>query len=136
MQFIKSYQDFAKKQPAFVIRTERIADTPPKRFKDGKLLHFYIRVFIDVEESARGNSAFYQLSDVKLVKYELHPSYYEPNRISEDPANAFEIRIWAYGFFDIKSVVLLQMGQSLDLRGYVRWPVTAEEIASNKDELS
>lgn len=135
MQFIKSYEEFSKKESAFVLRVERLMNIEPKHFGDGKYLNFYIRIFIDIEKSTY-SSNIYQLQDVSFVQYELHPSYRQPIRISEDFEHNFELKVWTYGFYPIKATVYLKLGPPITLLGNVEFPVTDKEKEQNKGEVN
>lgn len=51
------------------------------------------------------------LDKVKQVKYTLHPSFSDPEAISDDPTNDFEIWIWTWGGFPIKATITTKSGQ-------------------------
>lgn len=133
-QFIKSYEEFAKKTNAFVIRTDRVRNEP-KEFPNSKYLNFYVRVYIDIDPEIAAKNTVYNYEDINFVKYELHPSYKDRYRVSEDRANKFEIKIWTYGFFDIKASIYMKLAQSLELTGMVKFTVLPEEKTRNKGEV-
>jgi hypothetical protein len=144
MQFLKTYEEFTRKREAFVLRVERDYSVMPKHFPDSKFLSFYVRIFLDVDTSISASQRmsalptppqYYTLDDVKLVKYELHPSYYERTRVAENPVNNFEAKVWTYGFYPIQALVLLKFGQTIIVKGNVEFPVSPEEKAMNRNEL-
>jgi hypothetical protein len=51
------------------------------------------------------------LDKVKQVKYALHPSFSDPEAVSEDPTNDFEVWIWTWGGFPIKATITTKSGQ-------------------------
>jgi hypothetical protein len=48
---------------------------------------------------------------VKSVKYILHPSFPNPERISEDSSKSFEIWIWTWGRFPVKAIITTKTDQ-------------------------
>ncbi|MBK0403009.1 hypothetical protein I5M27_08420 [Adhaeribacter sp. BT258] len=131
MQFIKKYEEFSKKQNAFIIRVERDFTVKPKTFPGGKYLNYYIRIFIDIDSSVfsqiSGSTSNIQniinLGDIKKVIYHLHKSYHEPIRVAQNADNKFEIKVWSYGFYPIKATLFLKYGHSIELHGEVKFPV-------------
>lgn len=133
-QFLKSYEEFETKSNAFVIKVERDRNVESKKFADSKYLNFYVRIYIDIDTSYSTKNP-YQLDDVSFVKYELHSSYSDPIRTSSDRRNNFELKVWAYGFYPIKSIIYLRMGTSLAITGNVEFSVSDEEKRINKEEV-
>lgn len=133
MEFLKTYQEFATKQNAFVIKVERDRNVEARKFANSKYLNFYIRIYIDVENSSARN--IYTLDDVSFVKYELHPSYKEPVRVASDRQNNFELKVWTYGFYPIKATVYLKYGGSVNVRGNVEFPDSPKEKETNQGEV-
>jgi len=133
-KFLESYEEFETKSNAFVIKVDRDRNVAPKKFEQSKYLNFYVRIYIDIENSFSSKSP-YQLDDISFVKYELHPSYLEPIRTSSDRRNNFELKVWTYGFFPIKAIIYLKLGTSLTINGNVEFPVSEEEKKINKEEL-
>lgn len=143
MQLLKSYEEFARKQDAFRLRVERDPSVEPRKIGGSNYLSFYVRVSLDIDpariNSARSSSSsapqYYTWEDVKLVKYELHPSYYDRTRIAESAANKFEVGVWTYGFYPMQAVVLLNFGQTIVVSGEMRFPVSEAEKAANRGEV-
>ncbi len=54
------------------------------------------------------------LNKVKSVKYVLHPSFPNPEQISEDSSNDFEIWIWTWGKFPVKAIITTKSGQQFE----------------------
>ncbi|HMI04637.1 MAG TPA: pYEATS domain-containing protein [Pedobacter sp.] len=125
MAFIDTYEEFKRKQNNFVIKVERDQFIPPKRFKNGKHLNYYIRIYIAYGEGEYSNA--YQLSDITLVKYELHSSYRERFRTSDSRASGFDIKVWSYGYYPIQATIYLRLGDPLKINGMVQFPVTEAE---------
>jgi hypothetical protein len=98
----------------FKIKAAAVADVEPKRFRPGGRLFRLVRLYL---ESEQGPS----LADVRSVEYELHPTFKQRYRLSEDAAREFEIRIWTYGYFKARAKVMLQTGQEDVAEGFVRW---------------
>ncbi len=134
-EFLKSYEEFETKSNAFTIKVERDPTVKPEKFRTSKYLNFYVRIYIDVENSFSSRSSF-QLEDISFVKYELHSSYKEPVRTSSNRQNNFELKVWTYGFYPVKAIIYLRMGTSVTVTGNVQFPVTDEEKRKNKEELT
>jgi len=117
-----------------IIRTER-ARPDAKEFPGSKYLNFYVRIYIDIDPEIAAKNNVYNYDDINFVKYELHPSYKDRFRISEAKANQFEIKIWTYGFFEIKASIYMKLAQSLELTGMVKFNVFPAEKARNKGEV-
>jgi hypothetical protein len=137
MEFLKSYKEFNAKESAFVLKVDRIKDVKPDRFKNGKYLNFFIRIFLDIDEKSGNNREnIYSINDVSFVRYELDPSYRDPYRISESPQNNFELRVWTYGFYPFKATVYLKFGATVALNGFVHFDVSEQEKAQNRGEVA
>ena len=54
------------------------------------------------------------LSKVKSVKYVLHPTFPNPEQISEDSSNSFEIWIWTWGRLPVKAIITTNTGQQFE----------------------
>lgn len=133
-QFIESFQQFTKKENAFVIKIDRL-NQEPKLFENSKYYNFYVRIFVDIDPNWTRKNNIYTLDDINFVKYELHPTYKQAIRISEDRSKNFEIKVWTYGFYPIRATLFLKLAQTLDIRGEVRFPVSPEERLRNKGEV-
>ena len=105
--FIASYQ----------IQTEPVSGVEPKRFNEKGRLHFYIRIFLEADPE--------ELDKIELVKYTLHPTFVNPVRVSANRDTNFDIKIWSYGYFDTKALLVMRDGNTTEISGYVRWPVPA-----------
>ena len=132
-KFIKTFEEFSKKENAFIVKSERIIPEG-KKFENSKFLNFYIRIYIDINLN-QFSSKSYSLQDVNLVKYYLDPSYKDPIRISEDRNNNFDVKVWTYGFYKIKAIIYLKLGQQIEIEGFVKFPVNDEEIKNNRGEV-
>ncbi len=99
----------------YAIKSDLILEVPPKRFKEGGRLHYYVRIYIDAQPTA--------LNAVELVKYTLHPTFKERYRISMDRSNCFELRLWTYGYFDIQAAIVMKDGRTQNITGYVEWRI-------------
>lgn len=65
-----------------------------KRFKEGGRRHFHIGIWIDGSEQ--------ELSEINFVEYELHSSFKNRIRTSQNRKNNFSVTIWTWGLFEIK----------------------------------
>lgn len=101
----------------YAIKTELLTHVEPKRPVEGGKLHYYVRIYIEAPATA--------LDSTELVKYELHHTFRDRYRVSTDRSKNFEIRIWTYGYFDIKASILRRDGQTIKVSGYVEWKVPA-----------
>ncbi len=128
MQFLKNFNESIQKQNSFVIKVERDMTVTP--LKGEKYLNFMVRIFIDTDATSSRNA--YTLDDVSLVKYELHPSYRNRIRVSEDRAKNFEAKVWTYGYYPVKATVYLKLGPPIILAGSVNFFLTPEEKEINK----
>lgn len=102
-------------QNEFLIKSELDAGVPPKQFVDGGKHHYYVRISLDAPAAA--------LDEIDLVKYELHSSFKDRYRVSVDRAKNFEIKLWTYGYFDVKANIILRTGATNAITGYVNWKV-------------
>jgi hypothetical protein len=133
-KFISSIEEFQTKSNAFVIKVERIPNIQPKRFEKSKYLNFYIRIFIDIDNTSTSKN-IYLMNDISFVRYELDPSYVDPIRISKDRTKNFELKVWTYGFYRVKATIYLNLGSPIDVYGEVKFDVTEEEKKMNREEL-
>jgi len=95
------------------IQCERVSGIPPKQFNPGGNKHHYVRIYIEADPA--------NLDKIELVKYTLHPSFKKPYRLSEDRSSNFDIKIWTYGYFDIKALLIMRDGGTTEISGYVKW---------------
>jgi len=103
-------------QSNYTIKTELINNVPPKRFVSGGKYHYYIRIYIDAEPETF-------LDSIELVKYTLHPTFRNRQRVSENRTSNFDIKIWSYGYFDTKALLLFRDGNTQEISGYVSWQI-------------
>ncbi|MDT5062786.1 MAG: hypothetical protein QOH63_3245 [Acidobacteriota bacterium] len=99
---------------AFHIKSERIREIKPMRFREGGKLHYRVKIYIDADNPD-------DLLKVDSVVYELHPTFRERIRVSYERTRNFEIALWTYGFFDIKAKILKADKTVDEITGYVRW---------------
>ena len=100
---------------SYSIRSERVKGTSPK--KSGKTFLFQVRIFIKTYDRL-------DLEDIRYVIYELHPTFPNPKQISKSIHNNFEIRIWTWGFFDVKAKLVMKGGRIEEIDGYVDYDVS------------
>jgi len=100
----------------FHVRTERVEGVPKKKFEGNPRDHYYVRMFIEGQTPSA-------LDNVKYVIYELHPTFRNPKRISEDRHNNFELKIWTWGFFNVNCQVFLKSGDMIGIKGNVKYDV-------------
>jgi hypothetical protein len=104
-------------QTPYIIRSARVPGTTPKRFQAEGRLHYYVSIFLEAGRNA-------SLDDVDMVVYILDPSFRNRYVVSVDRAQAFQISIWTYGFFDASAKVLLKQPKTyLDVSGSIEWPM-------------
>ena len=96
------------------IKSDKVLDKKPKKFrKDGKYFHF-VRIYLDSHNSQ-------DLDIIEFVEYELHPTFRNRYRVSEDRSKNFETKLWTYGYFDISAKLILIDGTEETITGKVRW---------------
>ena len=98
----------------FEIKSERIKGIEPKRFREGGRPHYNVRIFVEADEEEA-------LDSIEKVQYELHPTFRNRTRVSSDRRRKFEVRIWTYGYFDIKATLMFKDAPPRDIDGYVSW---------------
>ena len=99
---------------AFNIQTELVRGVEGKQFHEGGRVHRNLRIYLEAEDS-------HALDDVAYVKYELHPTFSERIRVSNNRKTQFDIKIWAYGHFRIRAKLLMKDGSLQLADGFVRW---------------
>jgi hypothetical protein len=129
-KYIEIFEEYSNKENAFCIKVERDFDVQPKKFHGGKYLNFFVKIFLEVDESASVKSP-YLLEDISFVKYKLDKTYKQRVRISENPLNKFEIKVWTYGYYSIQAKVFPKYGASFLIQGFVSFPVSDEEKSVN-----
>ncbi len=129
MASLDEIKKLLQKEGDFSLKVERLKAT-----KEGNLVYFYIRVAL---EEPRDTKKYFSLDDVILVKYTLHETFPERERVGGSRSNNFEIKFWTYGFFEIKVEVFLKHGKKESFKHKLEWSVTPEEMKTNgKEELS
>ena len=104
------------------IRSQLIKDGPviPYRiFNPGGREHYNIRIFVD--------SSPEELHEIKLVEYQLLPSFPRPKRRSFDRESRFAIEIWTWGMFEIDVNVHLRSGERRELTHDVDYDPPADD---------
>lgn len=97
-----------KTEPRLKLELPNVAS---KVFREGGREHKNVRISLEG----------LKLDEVKLVQYELHPSFREPYRVSTDPTHNFEVGIWTYGFFPVKATIIKKDGSVETVKGDVKW---------------
>jgi len=98
----------------FTVVSERVANVPAKVFRENGRRNYYVRLFLRSREPS-------DLDNVKFVLYELHPTFMDPKRISEDRRSDFELRIWTWGFFNVNCKVFLKDGSTRALNHFIQY---------------
>lgn len=98
----------------FKIRSNEISGVEPKRFRAGGKLHHRVRIYLEATDDD-------SLEEIRSVQYELHPTFRERIRFSDDAVNQFELRIWTYGYFPMRATLLKNNGTTEDIKGFVEW---------------
>jgi len=98
----------------FKIRSNEISGVDPIRFRAGGKLHHRVRIYLEATEND-------SLEDIRSVQYELHPTFRERIRFSDDAVNQFELRIWTYGYFTIQATLIKDDGSTEAIKGFVKW---------------
>ena len=124
-----------EKENGFIIKTERDYTVEPKVFPGNNFKSFFLRVYLDINPALE-HFEIYTMADVDLVRYQLHRSYKDPVRISNDFTTNFEIKIWAYGYYAIQAAVYPKIGPILTVNGFVRFSVTAEDNVLSGTDLN
>lgn len=98
----------------YKIKSNEVGGVEPKRFRKGGKLHHYVRIYLEATDGDFLNS-------IKLVQYELHPTFREPIRVAHDSRTQFEIKIWTYGYFGIDATIVMENGSTQNIQGFVKW---------------
>jgi transcription initiation factor IIF auxiliary subunit len=98
----------------FKIKSELVPKVEGKRFREDGRLHRYVRIYLEAVPPEA-------LKEIESVQYELHPTFRERTRLSANSASQFDIKIWTYGYFNIRAKVFMKNGPPLDVAGFVRW---------------
>lgn len=99
---------------AFSIKSEIVPQSEPRRFKEGGRLFRNVRIYLIADSKN-------ELDRVEAVQYELHPTFRQRYYVATDRRNNFEIRIWTYGFFNTKATISFTKGETVTIKGFVRW---------------
>lgn len=97
----------------FEIKSELVPDVKGQRFRKGGRLYRNVRIYLEAVDD--------DLDAIDSVQYELHPSFRQRIRVSENRAENFEIRIWTYGYFKIRAKLLMRDDSIKSAEGIVRW---------------
>lgn len=81
-----------------------------RKFTKGGYDQFKIRLFLSG-----------QLSQIEYVEYELHPTFYNPVRISKDRFAGFPIEFWTWGEFEIFVTAHFLDGHDEELAYYLKY---------------
>lgn len=99
---------------ALKIKSDIVPHSEPMRFTEGGRLFRNVRIYLIADNKT-------ELDKVKSVQYELHPTFRQRYHVATDRADNFEIRIWTYGFFNIKAQVSFNKGAPQTVTGFVHW---------------
>lgn len=95
------------------IKSERISGVPGRRFREGGRLHRNVRIYLEAGDNV--------LDKIRHVEYELHPTFRQRIRRSEDRRGNFEITIWTWGYFSIQARLFMKDNSVQLVDGYVEW---------------
>jgi len=123
--------DYLRKRNPFTVKAERVSDVKAEHY--GKLYYFYVRIFLNPTVTSGGDML--TLDDIDFVTYRLDPTFKEPVRTSRTRQQAFEIKLWTFGYFKIKATIYTRWGQSFDLNERLDWYVNQEERSANGREV-
>ena len=82
---------------ALAIKSNEIPGSKVIRYRKGGRPHHKVRIYL--------NGTDEELKDIHFVKYILHPTFKNPERIAVDRSDKFAIEIRTYGFFEIKALL-------------------------------
>ena len=102
---------------AFKINSETVPRSEPKRFTEGGRLFWNVKIYLTTDNKD-------DLDSVESVQYELHPTFRQRYQVATDRAANFEVRIWTYGFFNIRAKISFTNGTIETISGFVRWRTT------------
>lgn len=95
------------------IISERISGVSGRRFREGGRLHRNVRIYLEARDSG--------LDNIDHVEYELHPTFRQRIRSSNNRRGKFEITIWTWGYFSIQARLFMKDGSVKLVDGYVEW---------------
>ena len=84
------------------------------RFRKGGKKHYSIEIFLESDSPE-------EMSNIKAVEYELHPTFKERYRYTSDSSSGFKIVIRTYGFFNIKAKITKSDGTTKTVSGKVNF---------------
>ncbi len=96
------------------IKSKIIPGSKPQRFREGGRLHRNVRIYLHSDDES-------DLDRIKSVEYELHPTFRDRYRHSDNRTKNFEIRIWTYGYFNTEAKLTMKDGSKETVTGFVRW---------------
>ena len=96
------------------IATEVMPKSVPKKFRPNGRKHYNIKIYLKTDDKS-------ELLDVSAVQYELHPTFKQRTRISENLSSNFEINIWTWGYFELKAKLYFRSGGVKEIAGRVEW---------------
>lgn len=70
--------------------------------KEGGKIHYPVRLWVEGPDTI--------LDQIELVRYQLHPSFYQPTRFGVCRADNFAVRIKTWGYFQVMITVLTKDG--------------------------
>ena len=98
----------------------------PKDFGTSRM-HFFVRIYLQSSDRL-------DLNDIRYVIYELHPTFRQPKQVANNKFNDFEIKIWTWGFFDIKAFIVMRGGKIVELQHYVQYEVGDARVPKKKEK--
>lgn len=96
------------------IATSLVPGSIKKQFRNNGRPHYNVRLALKTDDAS-------ELSQIDAVQYELHPTFKQRTRISENSSTNFEIQIWTWGYFAVKAKLYLKSGGTKVIDGYVKW---------------
>ena len=93
------------------IVANRDRSSQPRRFRAGGKNHYQVVLSLEGDQT--------ELDQIQSVKYVLHPSFRDPERLSDDKNSNFGTKIWTYGFFPVKAMVKHNDGTETSIDGEV-----------------
>ncbi|MGA1873660.1 MAG: pYEATS domain-containing protein [Thermoplasmatota archaeon] len=102
--------------PNFRVVSRREPGVASSKFPNSSKTYYYVRLFIEAP-------SLHDLERIKFVIYQLHPTFRQPKRMSKDRGNNFEIKIWTWGYFEVKVKLYMTDDSVEQIEGYVRYDV-------------
>ena len=97
----------------------RGSQIPFKVFREGGKEHYNVRIQLDAEPE--------ELTKIKSVEYQLHDSFRNPTRISNDRDSQFSIEIWTWGMFEIAVTIHLDGGRRETLTHHMKFSLPSDD---------